>query len=438
MKRPPRVFVGVLDIGGYYGALTHGLRELGVDAHMIDLGNNAYNYFRSVKHHPFAKAYKWSNGKFNSSRNLSRLNPFRYLWTALSLCSLSLLVAWICIRFDIIVLKSGIGFTSSHMDLRLFRRLRKKLIFIYHGSDSRPPYLNAYWDEHMTGPELVEWTRQIKNEVDRVSPFADYILDNPLSAHFQTKSVCAVQCLGNFVDPEKTELTISIGNSRRKEPRAEGIRILHAPSLKGIKGSDCIRETIGRLQEQGYEIDYVEICDQANAVVMWEILQSDLVVDELYSDTHGAMFALEAAAFGKPAIVCGYGREELERFVPPEATVPTHYCPPEQFEESIRRMLYDQKYRMACGKCAIEFSREWASPKSAAERFLRIAQGKAPESWFFDPKDIQYVYGVGGKPERIAKVIRKLLDHGGEEALMLGDKPALRDRIIGFATANAK
>jgi len=435
MKPRPRVFLGVLDIGGYYGALTQGLRELGIVAHMLDLGNNAYSYNRSVKHHLLAKAYKWFNRKFSTTRTLPRINPMRYFWTAMSLSSLTLLIAWICIRFDIIVLKSGIGFTSSRFDLRLFKRLGKTLIFIFHGSDSRPPYLNAYWDEHMTGPQLAEWTRRIKGEVERVSPFADYIIDNPLSAHFQTRTICTFQCLGNLVEAEKVRAASDLrGRRGGSEPIAGKARILHAPSLRGIKGSDRIREVIETVKGKGYDIEYIEVSNQPNAVVMREIAKSDIIVDELYSDTHGAMFSMEAAALGKPSFVGGFGWETLDGLVPPEARFPTLYKAPDELEDTLIRLLDDVQFRLECGRKAREFAEGWAQPKAVAGRLLMVAQGKAPDRWFFDPKDIRYVYGLGGKPEKIARVIGKILDQGGEKALMLDDKQALRDRIIGFST----
>jgi len=438
MKRQPRVFLGVLDIGGYYGALTYGLRELGVDAHMLDLGNNAYNYNRSVKHHPLAKAYKWFNRKFGSSRTLSRLNPLRYFWTALSLGSLTLLISWICIRFDIIVLKSGIGFTSSCLDLRLFKSLKKKLVFIYHGSDSRPPYLNAYWDEHMTGSQLVEWTRQIKNHVDRVSHFADYIVDNPLSAHFQTRTVCTFQCLGNLVEMEKVRTVSEFHRSRPSlDPIPCKIRILHAPSLRGIKGSDRIHEVIKKLKEMGYRIEYVEISGKPNATVMQEIAESDIIVDELYSDTHGAMFSMEAAALGKPSFVGGFGWEILDKFVPPEARFPTLYKRPDELEGTLIRLIEDVEFRLECGRKAREFAEGWAKPTAVASRLLMVARGEAPSSWFFEPNDIRYTCGLGAKPDRMARVIRKLFESGGTKALLLDDKPELFDEILIFAQQNA-
>jgi len=56
-----------------------------------------------------------------------------------------------------------------------------------------------------------------------------------------------------------------------------------------------------------------------------------------------------------------------------------------------------------------------------------------PPEWFFNPRDIEYVHGVGGTPEQVARTIRKLIEYGGEEALCMDDKPELKAKIIEFA-----
>jgi len=432
--RALRVFVGVMDIGGYYKALRDGLRELGIKAHSIDLGQNIFKYVETDKSHPLISLYRWSYSYFHKTRHLSRVNPFRYLWTEINLLILGLLLSWICLYFDIIVLKSGIGLTANLFDLRLFRWFRKTVVFIFHGSDSRPPYLNGYWDEHMSEDELSEWTLEIKNQVDRVSPFADYILDNPLSAHFQTGVICVVQCVGNLVD--KGKIRAALEKDVRKGERGGSVpgkaRILHAPSNQGVKGTQEIRKVINKLKTRGYDIEYIEISNQPNSVVMQEIAKCDLVVDALYSDTYGAMFSMEAAALGKPSFVGGYGREDLDRFVPSEARFPTLYRPPEELEETLVELIENVDYRLKCGRKAKEFARTWAQPKAVAERLLLIASGQAPENWFFDPKDIRYVYGIAGPPHKIARVIKKLLAGKGERALLLDDKPELLTQILLF------
>ena len=55
---------------------------------------------------------------------------------------------------------------------------------------------------------------------------------------------------------------------------------------------------------------------------MKEIELCDFIVDELYSDSFAAVFAMEAVALGKPVIVGGYGGEELKRHIPAEGRDP--------------------------------------------------------------------------------------------------------------------
>jgi len=246
------------------------------------------------------------------------------------------------------------------------------------------------------------------------------------------------QCLGNPVGAEKVLAALESPSAVvRRDPVPGKVRILHAPSLPGIKGSDRVREVIGRLKDKGYDIEYVEISNQPNAIVMQEIAKSDIIVDELYSDTHGAMFSLEAAALGKPSFVGGFGLEALDKFVPPEARFPTLYKTPDELEETLIRLLDDVDFRLECGRKAREFSEGWAKPRAVASRLLMVARGEAPSSWFFEPRDIRYTCGLGGTPDRIARVIRKLLKSGGRQAFLLDDKPELLEEILIFAQQNA-
>ena len=40
--RPPRVFLGLTEVAGYYRNLERGFRELGIDAHFFDLSGNPW------------------------------------------------------------------------------------------------------------------------------------------------------------------------------------------------------------------------------------------------------------------------------------------------------------------------------------------------------------------------------------------------------------
>lgn len=422
-----RVFMGFLDICGLYWALESGLREAGAHVYFLDLGEDTLGYRKNQSRRLIPDFFRRSYKSYTAVKDGRRLSSAYIFRSARLSCAMALLVGWMVLCFDIFVIKSGQSIAGGTALFRLLRLLGKTIIFTYHGSDSRPPYLigvNAFPDA-----ELAALTRMRKRHLEKVSPFADYIIDNPVSAHFQTRRCGIYQCFFN------SSLPPDAAAPDRGRPTGEGaLRVLHAPSFPELKGSGIVRATIRELESEGHSIEYTELVGVTNAEVLAAIARCDLVVDELYSDIYGAVFALEAAAQGKPVLVCGYARSELDRFVPAEARLPTHYCPPEELEAALRRLLEDANYRRELGERARRFASGWASPKAAAERLLVLARGEAPDEWFFEPSDIRYIHGVGGSEEKIRHQVRRLIDFAGPGALLLDDKTDLRGMLVEFST----
>jgi glycosyltransferase involved in cell wall biosynthesis len=428
-QRSRRVFLGLMEICGYYGALNRGLREIGVDAHFLDMGIDTYQYGNGERRHFLIEWVLYSLGRFRATRSLSRLNPLRYLWTVVYLLSLFTLLGWLLTRFDVVVFKSGIGLFDNNADIKLLKRFGKTVVFFYHGSDSRPPYINGGYKTY-AAEWLADRTRTIKRHLDERERYADYVVDNPLAAHLHIEKVCAYQLIGNPVDTEKIRKAMVV--TADVQPSA-AIRILHAPSAPEIKGTHLIRQAIANLRAKGYIIDYHEVTGVPNAVVMQEIRQADFIVDELYSDTHGAMLSLEAAALEKPSIVGGYGFRELDGYITSEARVPTVTCRAEDIEATIEKLLSDPEYRRVCGERAKEFAERYATPRSVAERFLTLVSGQAPASWFFDPSEISYFAGLGAPEDEIRGMLRAVLEEQGTQALCLDDKPAVLAGFVAYA-----
>ena len=62
-----------------------------------------------------------------------------------------------------------------------------------------------------------------------------------------------------------------------------------------------------------------------------------------------------------------------------------------------------------------------------------LIEGQAPRSWFFDPKDIRYIGGASGTIDRVRENIRGLLSNGEGDALLVDDKPQLKQTLMTFA-----
>jgi hypothetical protein len=209
--------------------------------------------------------------------------------------------------------------------------------------------------------------------------------------------------------------------------------VLHSRSHPESKGASTIREAIERLREKGHDIELVEVTGQPNEVVLAELGRCDFVVDQVYSDTPMAGFAAEAAFFGKPAVVGGYGTAS-DWEADPENIPPSAYVEPHEIESAIEKLVVDKEYRLRLGECAHSFvTQRWNAGK-VAERFVTLIDGKVPEEWWFDPGRVDYLNGYGLHEARARESVRLALEAGGVKGLGLGDKPALEEAFVASAT----
>jgi glycosyltransferase involved in cell wall biosynthesis len=91
------------------------------------------------------------------------------------------------------------------------------------------------------------------------------------------------------------------------------LRIGHAPSHRGVKGTEIILDTLKVLLSEGYEFELVLIEGLSNNIAK-NIYQSvDVLVDQLFAGWYGGL-GLEAMALGKPVVA--YIRDEDLKFIP--------------------------------------------------------------------------------------------------------------------------
>lgn len=421
-NKKPRVFIGFYEIAGYNGSLKRGFDELGVDAHFYNLNDHLFSYNGAEVDNRFIRLIKLIDGKAaGCSTGSSALRPVWLL--GYRICT-ALLGLWALPRYDTFIFSFGMSFLHYY-DLPVLRFFNKQVIFVYLGSDSRPPYLNRKnYDNSLT--LVIRQSQSMKRDIKMVERYADYIINHPPTGHFHERK---------FVQFMKIGIpTWFRGVEEHAASAADTgvIRILHAPSHEG-KGTDRIRSAIASLEQKGYRIEYVEIINRPNAEVLLELRRCDFVVDELYSDTIMARFAAEAAFFSKPAIVGGYAEEYDFGTVTADEIPPVHRCLPEDIEAAIEKLICDVPYRLALGRSAKEFlDRQW-SPRAVAARFLRLISNDVPADWLYDPRNIRYLHGWGLTDEQARTLVRRYIDAGGVSALQLDDKPRLAERFGDFS-----
>ena len=420
-----RILIGLTEIAGYYQHLKSGFQELGVEYSYIDLSGNPF-YSKEQDANQFERLITWVGRKNASTHNSGILR--KIFWKAIKTFLSLLIFLWALPRHDVFVFGYGISFFFLY-DLPLLKFFNKKVIVVFHGTDSRPAYLG--YPEKIKGKASIEaiikHTRQQKRMVRKVEAHADVVICHSLSAHLLEKPFIQYISIGlpfppqQYQQPQPDTTQASFGDA---------VRILHSPSNPKMKGTDRIRQAIQNLQRKGYNIDFIQISGKPNQVVLQELSRCDFVVDELYSDVRMAGFAVEAASFGKPAVVGGYAGPELERTIAPGGLAPSHFCHPDEIETAIEKLIIDPSYRLDLGQRARKFVEENWTARQVAQRYIRLIQGEIPPEWYYDPQDIRYLYGCGITVQQARSTIAEIIQKDGVQALQLSDKPELEQSYL--------
>ncbi len=416
-----RIFIGLVEVAGYYGQLSRGLEELGVRTTYVPLNFLKYDYTppnglvkllrRAVQLRTSNRRQKWF---------------VRLWWRIVHYLTLATLFAWAVTTHDVFIF----SFKSSFFyfwDLRLLRALNKRVVYVFHGSDSRPPYIGRGAQTRMDPRDIVALARTMKVHIQTIERYADFIVNWPLAAHFHERPIVSFHMIGlPFTAAEVSPNSIHRTNDG-------SVRIVHAPSAPRFKGTAEIRSAIEQLKSRGHAIDYVELIGKSNSEVLRELSSCDFVVDQLNGDGPISGFGTEAAFFGKPALNGTHTTDAWEIHGEDNAPL-VHHCrnAPAALEGAIEQLIVDKEYRVELGRRAQRFVRSKWTPREVAKRYVQLLTDGPDPSWMFDPNELRYVHGWGPE-EHLKETVRQVIVEGGREALQVADKPELERRFIEFA-----
>jgi glycosyltransferase involved in cell wall biosynthesis len=443
MKMNQRIFIGVTEISGFYLNLKKGLRNLGVSCDYVIFYPHPFLYDKDDEEYPFLiKAIRF----LNKRRSESKLYVSKFFNRIIHDLLVVIYFFIAIFRYNIFIFGFGSSLLSGNLtlpglrllgkiELPILKLLRKKVIFnIGHGSEARPPYVDGAqirWGGHDDVKKLYKLTVKMKKNVERIFKYSSVVKGAPLSTYYFS-SKPFINCFalgipydggkfGNNVNHDSEKLRNSKAMNKKKTP----IRILHAPSDPIAKGTEKIIKAVERLKAKGYNVELVLIQGQPNEVILKELQNCDFVVDQLYCDTPMAGLATEAAFFGKPSIVGGYGIDYLRNFVPPDMWPPSKVCHPDEIEKVIEDFIMNEEERVRLGMEAQRFVREKWNLEAVARRYLQVIRGDIPSEWWVEPRAIFYLWGFGQPEEYTITLLRKLIGKFGIQSLQLNHRPDL-------------
>lgn len=430
---PPRVFLGLTEVAGYFGSLRHGFEEAGIPATFIDESGDPFSYGLASRPLPLLNRAVLSVHRQLGARGVG---PFRR--TGLQVAAMLLrpinvayrlsLLTWAIARFDVFIFGGEQSFLRGHWDLALLRRFGKRVVWVFTGTDHRPPYLSGRLVRQSRALGGTAWLAALTSRTaTRVAAIEEHalVVGHVASAQFHRRPFISFLSIGlpvwrAFPPP------MPHAADRRL------VRVLHSPSDPQSKGTSRIRDAIGRLQERGLPIEYREILGRPNAEVLTAIADCDIVVDELFGDTPMAVLACEAAHLERPTIVGGYFAAAMDA-VDASARPPTAFVPPDALEDALAALVADATERRRLGSAARRFIEGPWAPAEVARRLMAVAEGKAAPEWVVDPATLSYVHGWGMSEAELAGTVAEYLRQEGREALHLDHHPNLVARIVALA-----
>jgi len=419
-----RVFIGLTEIAGYYSRLIGGLERAGAKV-----------TFLTDKPHPFGYEREQAPGWLQKWTHHTMDPKEQGFWRNVSKLFLVLYLALTHKAF-IFSCASSFNLFRPYGELVLLKLLRRRIVFVMHGSDTRPSFLARYGlrnreGKTVSGHTLLQTCRAQIEKIRVIERYADYVIANPMSAQWHRKPFINWFLIGIPV-PEPGKGKVGSRAAMARNPPL----ILHSPSEPQGKGTPAIRRAIEGLQEKGMELEYLELSGKPHSEVLEALAECSFVIDQLYSDQPMAGFAAEAASFGKASVVGSYGWSELHENagMGKESYPPVIECEDRDIGDTVEKALCDAASVRSVGEAALSFVENHWSPDAVAGRFIELFHCRPPSEWWFSPADICYYLGCTVRPIEIVIMVRTLLALDSPDCLGLNDKPELKASLISMAT----
>lgn len=340
MIRSKKIFIGYSEVANFIQSYKKGFEALGYSTYTLVGKKNKYYpdaKYDAVMEDLIQTASFWPPMIKNVIKSFKvRFNNSVIFIKALFTC-------------DIFYYNTGGHLLPFYLDYKLIKFFNKKLVVLYLGSEIRHwyPYkqemkLLGYDELFATCIETYKQQRygSFKDKLLNIKAgerYADLILSQPGLAQLQRRPYLKVT-VGLYL----SEYLANI-------PSREVPLIVHAPSSRGIKGTEFVIEALGKLNAEGIKFEFRLIENMTNSELMKLLNEADIVIDELNSDTIGVL-STEAMATGN-AVLTGYIADYVKIPLP----CPVLNTNRTNIYENIKKLIVDIPLREQLAKDGVEY-----------------------------------------------------------------------------------
>ena len=243
-----------VNVAGGPGAISAGLRELGVESTLLVFNERPFQRGFDVNLE-LRDTSRLSSVPFNLPKQLRALR-------------------WAVRNFDVFHFHAGLTLAPQRITLPLLKRKRKGIVFQSWGSDLRRR--NASEVSYLRSAGAVVVGSYLTRRLAPRGPWPEY----------------------DVVPPA---IVLDDWQPSPAEP-GEVLRVAHAPSKRAVKGTQAVLDAVESLRKRGAPIELDVIEGVPNNEARKRYAAADVVVDQLRIGWYG-MFAIESMALAKPVVV---------------------------------------------------------------------------------------------------------------------------------------
>jgi len=343
-----KVFIGTNDIARILTGFKEGFQSIGCD--VTTLVREKHPFYKVDYDHVIPRKFK--NSHSISNQSLKKIVEF----TDFNIQNIRIkrkLSSFIEDHDVFVFIWQSLQKNSS--DYELIKKANKKIVTVFVGSDVR--HISAFKQEF--GNELLTWEKgfhyediNTKIHTLRIAElYSDLILSVPDQAGL------AIRPYDHLYLPfDATKIQFKITDNTP-------LKIIHAPSRSGLKGTSFIKSAVERLQQEDISVEFKFLQNISNVQLMEELRNADILIDELY--LHGpGMLSLEAMASG-----CAVATHTMltykDVFDPPVCNINES-----NIYDQLKILFTDKAYRMRLIEEGKKFVTEKNAPAVIAKNIL--------------------------------------------------------------------
>lgn len=294
----------------------------------------------------------WFNYKSDQCLNLEKINN-KYL----RIFRMSQFFLNSILKYDVFHFYFGNTLLPRYYDLPILKRMNKKVIMHYGGSEIRQKSIAVR--KNKFARVKVKDEKEIRHRILTVSKYittaiVDYELHECIQGYF--KKVVIIRQAINIQDYKP-----AIPSLCKKIPL-----IVHVPSDKRIKGTEYVVKAINKLKEEyNFKFKLVHGLNHKEAKNIYK--KADIIIDQLLIGAHG-VFSVEAMAMGKP-VIC-YIREDLKNKYPKE--LPIISANPDTIYNVLKVLIEDAKLRHELGEKGRAYVEKYHDARKIAGELIKV------------------------------------------------------------------